>query len=136
MLRAEGVYFGQTPSFRKNGREASSATFLQSLEFPHVRHLAEHPIWTSTSMIKAHFMDEHPIRTSTSMKQRHFMDKHPIRTSMSMEQRHFMDEEPIDDCLATPGCHREASRRGCRGEVRPKHRQETGLTPDTDSLAT
>ena len=75
MLRAEGVYFGQTPSFRKIGREASSATFLQSLEFPHVRHLAEHPIWTSTSMIKAHFMDEHPIRTSTSMKQRHFIQK-------------------------------------------------------------
>ena len=95
MLRAEGVYFGQTPSFGKNGREASSATFLQSLEFPHVRHLAEHPIWTSTSMIKAHFMDEHPIRTSTSMKQRHFMDKLPIRTSMSMEQQHFMDKNPI-----------------------------------------
>ena len=38
--------------------------------------------------------------------------------------------------LATPGCHREASRRGCRVKVRPKHRQETGLTPDPDSLAT
>ena len=38
--------------------------------------------------------------------------------------------------FATPGCHREASRRGCRAEVRPKHRQETGLTPDPDSLAT
>ena len=38
--------------------------------------------------------------------------------------------------LATPGCHREASRRGCRAEVRPKHRQETGLTPVPDSLAT
>ena len=68
-----------------------------------------------------------------------------------------MDEEPIDDCFATPGClwsncgpgprakelpeapfatpgcHREASRRGCRAEVRPKHRQETGLTPVPDS---
>ena len=119
MLRAEGVYFGQTPSFRKNGREASSATFLQSLELPHARHLAENPI-----------------RTSTSMKQRHFMDKNPIRTSTSMKQRHFMDEEPIDDCLATPGCHREASRRECRAEVRPKHRQETGLKPVPDSLAT
>ena len=119
MLRAEGVYFGQAPSFGKNGREASSATFLQSLELPHARHLAENPIRTSASMIKAHFMDEHPIRTSTSMK-----------------QRHFMDEEPIDDCLAMPGCHREASRRGCRAEVRPKHRQEIGLTPDPDSLAT
>ena len=85
MLRAEGVYFGQTPSFRKNGREASSATFLQSLELPHARHLAENPIRTSASMIKAHFMDEHPIRTSTSMKQRHFMDKNPIRTSTSMK---------------------------------------------------
>ena len=89
-----------------------------------------------TSMKQWHFMDEHPIRTSTSMKQRHFMDKHPIRTSTSMEQRHFMDEESIDDGLATPGCHREASRRGCRAEVRPKHRQETGLTPVPDSLAT
>ena len=68
MLRAEGVYFGQAPSFGKNGREESSATFLQSLELPHARHLAE-----------IH------IRTSTSMKQRHFMDKNPIRTSMSME---------------------------------------------------
>ena len=68
MLRAEGVYFGQAPSFRKNGREASSATFLQSLELPHTRHQAENPIWTSTSM-----------------KQRHFMDKNAIRTSMSME---------------------------------------------------
>ena len=29
--------------------------------------------------------------------------------------------------LATPGYHWEASRRGCRAEVRPKHRQETGL---------
>ena len=96
----------------------------------------KHPIRTSISMEQRHFMDKHPIRTSTSMKQRHFMDKHPIRTSMSMEQRHFMDEEPIDDCLATPGCHREASRRGCRAEVRPKHRQETGLTPVPDSLAT
>ena len=82
-MRAEGVYFGQAPSFRKNGREASSATFRQSLELPQARHLAEHPIRTSASMIKAHFMD--PIRTTTSMKQRHFMDKHPIRTSMSME---------------------------------------------------
>ena len=118
-MRTEGVYFGQAPSLRKNGREASSATFLQSLELPHARHQAENPIRTSASMIKAHFMDEHPIRTSTSMK-----------------QRHFMDEEPIDDCLATPGCHREASRRGCRAEVRPKHRQETGLTPIPDSLAT
>ena len=84
-MRAEGVYFGQAPSFRKNGREASSATFLQSLELPHARHLAENPIRTSASMIKAHFMDEHPIRTSTSMKQRHFMDEHPIRTSTSMK---------------------------------------------------
>ena len=84
-MRAEGVYFGQASSFRKNGREESSATFLQSLELPHARHQAENPIWTSTSMIKAHFMDEHPIRTSTSMKQRHFMDKNPIRTSSSME---------------------------------------------------
>ena len=101
-MRAEGVYFGQAPSFGKNGREASSATFLQSLELPHARHLAENP----------------------------------IRTSTSMKQRHFMDEEPIDDCLATPGCHREASHRGCRVKVRPKHRQETGLTPVPDSLAT
>ena len=38
--------------------------------------------------------------------------------------------------LATPGCHREASRRGCRVKVRPKHRQETGLKLDPDSLAT
>ena len=84
-MRAEGVYFGQAPSFGKNGREASSATFLQSLELPHARHLAEHPIWTSTSMKQRHFMDKHPIRTSMSMEQRLFMDKHPIRTSISME---------------------------------------------------
>ena len=44
-----------------------------------------------------------------------------------MKQRLFMDEEPIDDCLATGRCHREASRRGCRAEIQPKHRQETGL---------
>ena len=100
-MRAEGVYFGQAPSFGKNGREASSATFLQSLELPHARHLAEHPIWTSTSM-----------------KQRHFMDKHPIRTSMSMKQRHFMDEEPTDDYLATGRCHRGACGRGHRAEDR------------------
>ena len=68
MLRAEGVYFGQTPSFGKNGREASSTTFLQSLELPHTRHQAENPIWTSTSMKQRHFMDKHPIRTSISMK--------------------------------------------------------------------
>ena len=55
------------------------------------------------------------------------MDEHPIRTSTSMKQRLFMDEEPIDDCLATGRCHREASRRGCRAEIQPKHRQETGL---------
>ena len=101
-MRAEGVYFGQAPSFGKNGREARSTTFLQGLELPHARHLAENPIWTSTSMKQRHFMDKHPIRTSTSMKQRHFMDKNPIRTSTSMKQRHFMDEEPIDDCFATP----------------------------------
>ena len=94
------------------------------------------PIRTSVSMRKAHFMDKHPIRTSASMIKAHFMDEHPIRTSTSMKQRHFMDEEPIDDGLATPGCHREASRRGCRAEVRPKHRQETGLTPVPDSLST
>ena len=29
--------------------------------------------------------------------------------------------------FATPGYHWEASRRGCRVEVRPKHRQEIGL---------
>ena len=115
---------------------AASEVLVGLVNRTEARPTARTPIRTSASMIKAHFMDEHPIRTSTSMKQRHFMDKHPIRTSMSMEQRHFMDEKPIDDCLATPGCHREASRRGCRAEVRPKHRQETGLTPVPDSLAT
>ena len=59
-----------------------------------------------------------------------------IRTSTSMKQRHFMDEGSIDVPFATPGCHREASRRGGRAEVRAKHRQETGLTPVPDSLAT
>ena len=92
MLRAEGVYFGQAPSFGKNGREASSTTFLQSLELPHARHLAENPIRTSTSMKQWHFMDKNPFRTSTSMKQRLFMDKNLIRTSTSMKQRHFMDK--------------------------------------------
>ena len=88
------------------------------------------------SMKKANFMDKHPVKTSMSMKKANFMDEHHVQTSTSMKQRHFMDEEPIDDYLATPGCHREASRRGCRAEVRQKHRQETGLTPVSDRLAT
>ena len=60
------------------------------------------------------------------------MDENPFRTSTSMKQRHFMDEEPIDDCLATPGCHREASRRECRAEPgrEPDHNPGNG----TDSL--
>ena len=37
-------------------------------------------------------MEEHPIQTSTSTKRAHFMEEHPIQTSTSTKRAHFMDE--------------------------------------------